>query len=191
MASETAAIETARLRLRRLTEADAGFMLALLNEPTFLANIGDRGVRTHADAERYLREGALRSYAEHGFGLFGVERRSTPGLVGICGLVRRPGLEDADIGFAFLPQYCGRGYATESAAGVLEHAWRDLGLDRVVAIVAPHNIASIGVLTKLDFVRERGIVMPGEETEIDLFALEGPAAGGRVRAAVDGHGSAV
>jgi RimJ/RimL family protein N-acetyltransferase len=169
-------LETERLNLRRLEAGDAAFILELLNDPSFLRHIGDKGVRTLEDAARYIAEGPVASYARHGFGLWLVElknadaggERRTP--AGICGLVKRDTLPDADIGYAFLPRFCGRGYATEAAAAVLHHAHGALGLKRVVAITVPENEGSIKVLEKIGLKFERRIRLSADAPEIMLFA---------------------
>lgn len=162
-------LETARLRLRHLGTGDETFILALLNEPAFIRNIGDRKVRTLEDAARYIAEGPVASYERHGFGLFLVELKDDGTPVGICGLLKRPTLEDADIGFAFLAEYRGRGYASESAAAVMEYAREVLGLERVVAVTTVSNIPSISVLEKLGMSYE-GMVKWDDASELKLFA---------------------
>ncbi len=165
-------LDTERLRLRQLVESDAAFILRLLNEPSFLRNIGDRGVRTLAGAERYLRDGAIASYRTHGYGLYLVELRQSAQPIGMCGLVRRDYLDAADIGFAFLPEFWSQGYASESAAAVLAYAFESLGLPRVLAIVAPGNTGSIRVLEKLGLVPKGTIRPPGAVSDVQLFASD-------------------
>jgi RimJ/RimL family protein N-acetyltransferase len=164
--------ETARLALHRFTGADAAFLVELLNEPSFLRYIGDKGVRTEADACRYLETGPLASYARHGFGLLRVGLRESGEPVGMCGLLKRDWLPDADIGFAFLPRFWRRGYALEAASAVLAHARDGLGLKRVVAITSPDNAASIGLLGKLGFRFERMARPSDREPEVRLFGLD-------------------
>lgn len=142
--------QTPRLALRRLEPADAAFLLRLLNEPSFLAHIGDRRVRSLEDAARYLREGPLASYARHGHGQWAVELRHSGETIGICGLLRRDGFAEVDLGYAFLPAYWGKGYAREAASAALQVA-RDLGLPGVIALVSPGNAASIRLLEALGF----------------------------------------
>ena len=115
-------LETARLSLRRLEASDAAFLVELLNQPSFLTNIGDRGVRTVEDAHRYLREGPLAMYARHGFGLWHVSRRADGAVLGLCGLLKRDVLPDVDVGYALLPQFWGQGYAFEAAQATVRHA---------------------------------------------------------------------
>jgi [ribosomal protein S5]-alanine N-acetyltransferase len=165
-------LETARLRLRRLSGADAPFMLQLLNDPSFIRNIGDRGVRDVEGARGYLMAGAIASHEKHGYGLDLVELKSSGEAAGICGLVRRDYLGDPDIGFAFLPQFTGLGYAVESAAAAPARARGALALPRVLAIVSPGNERSIRVLTKIGLRYERMITPPGEGQAILLFTSD-------------------
>ena len=164
-------IDTDRLTLRHLdAEQDAEFVLRLLNEPSFLRHIGDRGVRTLDDARAYVANGPAASYARHGFGLYLAARRDDGAKVGICGLVKRDALDDVDIGFSLLPEHWGRGYAIEAAAAVMEHARRDCGLARLAGVVNPDNAASIRVLTKLGMTFERPVRLADGAPEIHLYA---------------------
>lgn len=165
-------LETERLVLRHLTEDAAAFILRLLNEPSWIRFIGDRGVRTLEGGRGYIAQGPAASYARHGFGLFLVELKDGGVAAGICGLIKRDALEDVDIGFAFLPEFRGRGYAHEAAAATLEYARRVIGLRRVAAIVAPDNESSIRLLEKLGLSFERAMRLPGDEEELKLFARE-------------------
>lgn len=162
-------IESKRLSLRHLEFDDAPFVLDLLNQDTFLRYIGDKGVRDIAGACEYLRQGPMESYWRYGFGLYLTSLRAGGAPIGICGLVKRDALEDVDVGFAFLPQYAGRGYATESAAAVLEHGYRVFNLKRIVGITAPDNHASIAVLLKIGLRFERLIRMGPDGKEVNLF----------------------
>lgn len=164
-------LETARLRLARLTvEGDAAFMLRLLNEPSYIQHIGDRGVRSLAEAEEFLRKGPIASYEKHGHGLYRVERKEDGAAIGLCGLIRRDLWDEVDIGYAYVPEAWGQGYALEAAAAVMEHGRRTLGIGRIIAVVAPDNPRSIRVLTKLGLRFERKVRMKPDEGEIDLYA---------------------
>lgn len=167
-------IETERLLLCLLTADDAPFILELLNEPSFLRFIGDKGVRTLEDAREYIRKGPVDSYERRGFGLYLVKLRDGDVPIGICGLVKRDALEDVDIGFAFLPRFWARGYALESAAAVMTHGRRDIGLNRIVAITNPENVSSIRLLEKLGLRFERMIQLADHGGENKLFV---PATG--------------
>ncbi len=169
---------TGRLALRPLSEDDDAFLVALLNDPAFLRYIGDRGVRTVEDARVYIRKGPVASYDWFGFGLLLVTLREEATPIGICGLLKRDTLDDVDVGFAFLPQYCGRGYGFEAAAAVLADGKRSFGLRRIVAITDPENAASIRLLEKLGLAFERTIRMPGEDKELRLHAWDERPGGG-------------
>ncbi len=160
---------TNRLLLRELTEDDAEFMLMLLNDASFHRFIGDRGVRTVSDAAAYVRNGAMTSYGAHGYGLYLVQARDTGVAMGICGLVRREGLDDADLGFAFLPDYCGLGYAREASDVVIERARNVHGLSRIAAITDPDNAASVRLLERLGFGPDRLVVLTPDSRPVQLF----------------------
>ncbi len=157
-------IETQRLRLRRITDADAAFILELLNEPAYIRNIGDRGLRTLDDARRYIEVRLAPDYEKRGFGLYAVEPRAGGAPLGISGLVKRESLQDVDIGYAFLQRHWGQGYALEAAQAVLRHARDDIGLKRLVAITAPDNEASMALLRKIGMRFEKVLQLPEGES---------------------------
>jgi [ribosomal protein S5]-alanine N-acetyltransferase len=169
-------LETARLSLRRLGPDDALFVVALLNEPSFREHIGDRGVRNVEDAHRYLREGPMAMYARYGFGLWHVARKSDGAGIGMCGLLKRDTLPDADLGYAYFPAYWGQGYALEAAEATLRHGARAFGLRRVLGVVSEGNTASIRVLEKLGMRFERMHAMDPAEPEVRLYARDFNAA---------------
>ena len=164
---------TSRLIVRRMSIADAGFILTLLNEPSWLRFIGDRGVRTIDDAKNYIIQGPLAMYASLGFGLCTVELKDSVCPVGICGLIKRDYLDAADIGFAFLPAYWGNGYAYEAATAILNFAKADLGLKRILATTRPENIASQKLLEKLGLRFERLMRHPDGDRELKVYAIDG------------------
>jgi len=171
-ASELKVIETERLRLRQFVPADAPFILELLNEPSFIQNIGDRNVRTLSDAERYIETGPLTSYARNGFGLYLVQRKEANESIGMCGLIKREALDDVDVGYAFLPRYWSKGYALESVMAVMEYAKNIVRLKRLVAIVDPNNQGSIRVLEKSGFRFEKMVRLSEDDIELKLFTIE-------------------
>lgn len=163
-------LETERLVLRHFGPEDAAFILRLLNEPSFIQHIGDKGVRSLEDARQYLLGGPIDSYERYGYGLNRVELKVSGEPIGMCGLVRRDTLEDADIGYALLEQHWSKGYAAESAGAVLNHARDVLGLRRVVAIVAPGNQSSIRLLENIGLTFERMIRLSDDAEELKFFA---------------------
>ena len=166
-------LETTRLRLRRLTPDDAPFILGLLNDPLFLRFVGDKGIRTVEGARDYIVTGPMASYATHGFGLYHVSLKETGAPIGMCGLLKRETLEDVDVGFAYLPQFGGQGYATEAAIGTMQYGRTVLGLKRIVAITAPDNLASQNVLRKIGLHHERTIRLPVYKDDSFLFTPPG------------------
>jgi RimJ/RimL family protein N-acetyltransferase len=165
-------LETKRLVLRKLSVDDAKFVLELLNEPSFLRYIGDRGVRNLEDAAQYILNRLVASYERNGFGLYLVELKDGGIPIGISGLVKRDTLPDPDIGFAFLPAYWSKGYAVESAAAVLSYAKEKLGLNRILAITSRDNEASAKLLGKIGLRFERVIKLSEDAEEVKLFTSE-------------------
>lgn len=165
-------LETKRLILRHFCIDDAGFIIRLLNEPSFIRYIGDKGVRTGEDAKQYLLSGPIDSYDRFGYGLNMVELKESGEPIGMCGLVRREDLDDADIGFALLEQHWSQGYAAESAEAVMRQARETLNLQRIVAIVAPDNHSSIKLLEKIGLTFERMIRRGDDNKELKFFVSD-------------------
>jgi RimJ/RimL family protein N-acetyltransferase len=170
----TQVLQTERLSIRHFDGADAAFIVELLNEPSWLKHIGDKGIHTELDARRYLENGPVAMYARLGFGLYMVELKERGEPLGMCGLIKRDTLPDVDLGFAFLSRFCGNGYAYESACAVIAYAKTQLGIDRIAAITTPGNRASSHLLRKLGFTLERTDLPMGGE-EVMLYRLEAQA----------------
>ncbi len=164
-------LETDRLRLRRLTADDAGFMLDLLNQPSFHRFIGDRGVKTLDQARMYIEERAIASYEKNGFGPFAVELKKNGLVIGIVSLLDRDELEDVDIGFAFLPDHWRQGYAYESTCAMMEFAFSQLGLRRIIAVTQTDNTASIRTLEKLGLAHEGVVRLAEDGPDLQLYAV--------------------
>jgi RimJ/RimL family protein N-acetyltransferase len=165
-------LETERLFLRQFSVEDAAFILRLLNEPSFIRNIGDRGVRTLEDARAYIMRVPIGSYERNGFGLYLVMLKESGESIGMCGLIKREELEDVDIGYAFLPEYWSKGYAVESALAVKEYARDVIGLKRLVAITDPENQGSIRVLEKIGLRFEKMVRLSEDDIELKLLAAD-------------------
>ncbi len=163
-------LETERIILREVTETDAEFILDLLNQPSFIRYIGDRNVRMIEQARDYIESRFTESYKNFGFGMWAVELKQTNATVGVCGFVKRDSLPDADVGFAFLPQFEKKGYGFESAAAALEYGRDVLQLKRVLAITSKDNENSGRLLGKLNFKFERLITLLGDDEELKLFS---------------------
>lgn len=162
--------ETERLLIRRLDSSDSAFILQLVNDPSWLHYIGDKGVRTPEDAQRYVENGPAAMYERFGFGLYAVEVKDSHALAGICGLIKREALNDVDLGFAFLPKFRARGYAYEAACAVMSYGRATLGLRRIVAILSRDNERSRKLLEKLGFRFEVPVRMTTDGEDLDLYA---------------------
>lgn len=160
-------LHTPRLSIRRFAPDDAGFVLGLLNEPSFIENIGDRGVRTLEDAAAYLAGGPIASYDAHGHGLYHVSLTETGEPIGMCGLLRRAQFDAPDIGYAFLPAFWRRGFAEESVTAVLDHERPA----RVLALVSPHNHPSARLLEKLGFTFRETTRLDSSGSEVQVYEL--------------------
>ena len=164
-------IQTSRLLLREATLEDAGFFHALMNSEGWLAYIGDRGIHDQALAGKYIENSLVRHYGDHGYGLWVVTLREGGESIGICGPLRRAGLDLPDLGFAFLPQYCGLGYALEAAEATVDYCARNLGESDLLAITLEVNRRSIRLLEKLGMEFQRMVVLPGSQEELMLFGM--------------------
>jgi len=161
--------ETNRLIVRHFTLADAGFLFQLLNEPSFLSFIGDRGVRSVVQAEQYLRAGPMESYARNGYGLSGVVLKSLGKLIGMCGVLKRDTLPEPELGYAFLPEFTRTGYAFDAATACLQHAKAALKLPALLATVQFNNVASVNLLIKMGFTEQTGFVEQFETPPLRRF----------------------
>src|SRR5215813_2990907 len=154
-------VETERLLIRRLSPDDAPFILTLLNEPSFIRYIGDKGVRNLDDARRYIADGPVKSYEVNGFGLYLVQLKANGERIGMCGVLKRDTLPDPDVGYAF-----------ESTSAVMNHAQQDFGLKRILAITSPDNEASEKLLGKIGLRFDRLIKLSDDTSEVKLFTTE-------------------
>lgn len=164
-------IETGRLRLRAVSVDDADLMLAVWNDPAFICNVADRGIRTTEHAREAIADGAAKLFEDYGYGPFCLSLKSDDSMIGICGLFKRDNIDHPDIGFAVLPDYCGQGYAGEAAIAVVDYARSELVLPALTAIVSPTNAPSIGLIEKLGLTFDRMITMPGDDGAICLYSI--------------------
>jgi ribosomal-protein-alanine N-acetyltransferase len=165
--------ETERLVLRELSPDDAVFLCELLNDASWLQNIGDRNVRTQQQAEQYIQDKFIGAYRSLGFGMYLVELKDGGAPIGLCGLVKRDALPDPDVGFALLPRFWNRGYAFEVTQAVMSYARSTLKLSKLLAVVKPDNASSIKLLERLGFCHE-GVYRPSSgTTDLKLYASAG------------------
>jgi len=154
-----------------VVETDAAFILRLLNEPGWLEYIGDKGVRTIEDAVHYIKTGPRAMYEREGFGLFLVEWKGNQEPIGLCGLIKRDGLDDVDIGYALLADYHAKGFAFEAAQGILKYA-KEIGLKRLIAITTKDNHSSVKLLEKLGMKPDGFVTLPNDNEELKKFILD-------------------
>ena len=165
----TSILETERLSLREFNTTDATFIIQLLNSKGWLKFIGDRHIKTLEQAENYLTNGPMKSYSVNGFGLSMVELKNTHTPIGMCGLIKRDNLPDIDIGFAFLEEFMGNGYAFEIAQATINFAKENLHKETILAITIPTNVRSINLLKKIGMKFEKNFSFEGSTEELMLF----------------------
>ncbi|MDQ1813966.1 GNAT family N-acetyltransferase [Massilia sp. CCM 9210] len=165
-------LETARLALRTVEAADAPFYLEVVNDPGFIANIGDRGIRTLEAARLHIENGPVKMQETLGHAIWLVALKDSGVAIGMCGLIKRETLPEVDIGYAFLPAWRGQGYALEAAEGALAYARDTLGMARLLAITSPHNTASSALLEKLGLRFEKIVHLTPEDPGTRLYTME-------------------
>ncbi|APR78088.1 Acetyltransferase [Minicystis rosea] len=178
-------LHTDRLFLRWVSTNDAAFIRALLNEPSWIQNIGDRGVRTVEEAGAWIEARLVASYRRQGFGFWAIERRADGVPMGICGLTKRDGLPDIDIGYALLPAFWGSGYAVEAASATMGYARRVLGEGRILAITSPGNARSQKVLRVIGMHHLETRALLGDDDVVDVFTSNDAPPRGDDRAQID------
>nr|WP_299386235.1 GNAT family N-acetyltransferase [Allomuricauda sp.] len=163
-------LETERLIVRQVGTNDASFLLELLNTPTWLEFIGDRGVNCLSTASKYVEENIKSSYIQNGFGMYLVQLKDSFEPIGLCGFVKRDYLRHPDIGFALLPKFEGKGYAFEASKAVLNHGRTQLGMQEILAITTAMNLKSQKLLEKLG-LQQKGTVRPDQKEDLLLFSI--------------------
>jgi RimJ/RimL family protein N-acetyltransferase len=163
-------VETKRLSIRDITLDDAQFIFRLVNEPSFVSHIGDKGVRNLNDAQRFITEGYWTNQERPGYGMFLVELKDGGDPIGGCGLLYRKALDVTDIGFAFLPEYWNRGFAYEAAKAILEYGYATLEVEKIVGLTSKDNRGSINLLKKLGMDFERTVKMSDDDPGTSLYA---------------------
>lgn len=161
--------DTERLTLRRFEHGDADFIVRLLNDPSFIRHIADKGIRTREEAVRYLDTGPMASYRARGFGLNLVALKGEGTPIGMCGLVKRDELAGPDLGYAFLPAFCGHGYAFEAATAVLEQGMAAHALETVLAVTLPDNARSQRLLERLGFRAKGEVALYGARNRLYAY----------------------
>ncbi|QPC45631.1 GNAT family N-acetyltransferase [Mangrovibacillus cuniculi] len=161
--------ETERLAIRFITEEDASFLWNLLKDPTWVKYIGDKGFTSVEEVKQYIQDGFILMYATYGHGLYVVEQKDSGKPVGICGIVKRIGLEHPDLGFAFLSEFQGKGYGFEASQATLKYGKDFLKMKKILAITTRGNVASARVLEKLGMIKVGETMLPNQDKLYDLY----------------------
>lgn len=165
-------LETDRLWLKPAAKSDAAVIFALYNTPKFLQYVGDRNIRSVADAEHYIEEKFKPQHAKPGCGNYIAERKSDGKKIGIVGIYAREGLDVSDIGFGFLPEYEGNGYGYEAASGLLTKAFSEFGISKISAITVKENVVSQKLIEKLGLKFVKLVTLPGDDVELLYYEIE-------------------
>jgi len=161
---------TKRIRLDRASTTDAPFFFQLMNSPGWLQFIGDRGIISEELAANYIKKNIIKSYEDHGFGLYKMSLNENEIPIGICGFLKRDYLDYADIGFAILPEYEGKGYVFEVAKKLMQYGLNTLELNPILAITSSDNVRSQRLLLKIGFKETGTITPPKDNQELLLFS---------------------
>lgn len=161
--------ETERLRVERVTEADALFYFQLMNSPNYIEYIGDRNIQSINDALAFIKEHVLQQYQLYGFGFYKLVLKSENKAIGICGFKKRDFLDNLDIGYAVLPAYEGKGYTWEALNEVYKYGKNELKLKNISGITSKKNKASQHILEKLGLKFQQEIIEPNSNESILLY----------------------
>ena len=143
--------ETERLQVRHLTLDDVDDLTALCSDPIAMRYMDDGGLLTREECEGWIKV-CFDKYAKRGYGTSGVFERESGAFIGICGVVRPPDNDFDEIIYAFGQAYWGKGYATESAKGMLNYVFEISKLDEIYATIHADNIPSQKMMSKLNMV---------------------------------------
>ena len=166
---ESPIISTKRLKIYEMTLADSPFVLNLVNTPGWIKYIGKRELKDVSAAEEYLTNGFLKVQADYGFGYYVVKDESG-NSIGIAGFLKKEELEFEDFGFAFMPEWHGRGYALEASQAILKYGCWKFRFSVLDAVTLTTNIPSQNLLLKLGFKKIAVTLKDGNEEM--LFRLE-------------------
>ncbi len=148
-------LETNRLIMRPFEETDAEGLFLLDSNPEVMKYVGGV-VSTEIEQSRQMIEFIQNQYKENGVGRLAVIEKSSNILIGWSGLKYLTkeinGMKNVyELGYRFLPEYWGKGYATETAIAALSYAFSEIKTDVVYAMAVTENAGSNHVLRKLGF----------------------------------------
>ena len=158
--------------IRPMELMDAEFVLDLYNQPAFIQYIADKQIKNIDDAKAYITHGPKASHQHFGHGLDVIIDAEKQLPVGVCGLLQRAELSAPDLGYAISSQFVGLGYAYQACQIAIAQGFDTLITNEILAIVSLHNIPSIGLLEKLNFVRVESMIWQGEKNWLYRLTCE-------------------
>lgn len=167
--NENSVYETERLILRPMTVDDRDFIFDLYNRPSFIRYIGDRNIKTVADAENYIKNRFMPQFEKRGFGNYLMVTKDKGEKIGGVGIFEREGLDVVDIGFSLLEEFEGKGYAYEAAQKVKSIGMDDFGLKKISAITSKDNFSSQKLIQKLGLEFKNYVTLPDDDEELMYF----------------------
>jgi ribosomal-protein-alanine N-acetyltransferase len=153
-------LETKRLVLARLLPAHVPALVELWTDPEATRYLG--GPRERVSLAADLEKTAQNPYAET-YDLWTLVEKESGKVIGHCGLLDKEidGTVEIELVYVLAPFAWGKGYATEIAKGIKEHAFENLGIKRLISLIEPSNSASERVAIKVGMHLEREVVRPG------------------------------
>ena len=151
-----------RLNFRCFTNKDTALLMRVFSNPDVM-RYSDNGVQNLPWVKNWLAA-TQKSYQENNYGTWAVIRQQDNTFIGYCGLEFVPdvaGRAEVALGYRFLPAYWGRGYASEAARACLDYGVGVLGLERIVAMIDPRNVASVRVAVKAGMVYGGDVMYAG------------------------------
>lgn len=163
-----------RLILRQATMNDASFIHELLNQDSFKDNIADKQINSLEDAKQYITTAFIEPYKSNTFAPYVVCLRDEARdfkAIGISGLYKRPNLHFPDLGYAFLDEWSGQGFASEAAQVMINYTKDSLKQGYICALTSPKNQRSISLLEKCGFKLATQIIFNKDQGISNLYQL--------------------
>jgi len=167
-------IETQRLFIRKFHLADDEAMKSIFCDPEVMKY--GVGVQNCEWIKDWINECLENYYRKWGFGAWAVVEKKSNSVIGYCGLFYFPdinGRSEIEVGYRLAKKFWGVGYATEAAKAVIQYAFDTLCIKRLIAMVDPYNVASLGVVEKLGMIHESDVKLSEEWTHSDrVYVIE-------------------
>lgn len=144
-------INTERLIIKDISGDEAKFYLELFNDPDWIKNINDKGLRTVEAVEDYIKNKVLKEFQNNGTGFFTIRLKNSKQPIGVSTLLFRDITQYYDVGYALMPNARGKGYAKEATLAMMEYTKLKLKAPYVYAITKTDNMPSINLLKTIGF----------------------------------------